>query len=94
MTNQAYQIDGDGFAVFDFNTITVYVKAATGDVRVRGPQAFTDAIVWDDVSRTAALFAAHSPTPAHAVAVAIQMKFAAWEGTQDILRRLSGSKVA
>ena len=74
----------------DFGSVAVRISGPHDDAKVEviGPRAFTDQVDWERVYDTARLFASHTDSPYMAVALAIQQRFAAWEGTQDVLARL------
>ncbi len=71
----------------NFGDIEVTIQQ-DGQTSVRGPQKFVEGIDWDGVQDTARLFACHTD-PYMAIALAIQMKYAAWHGTKVTLAALS-----
>jgi len=69
----------------DFGDILVEVDGKTNQIRVVGPKRFVEGIDWDGVMDSARLLAVNSPSAYMAIALAVQMKYAAWKGTQSIL---------
>lgn len=62
---------------------------AEGGCSVEGPREFTASIDWDAVMSTAALFAVHAPSAEMAVCLAVQQKYASWNGMRSLRRAVS-----
>lgn len=74
----------------DFGSIKVHITGPFNDatVSVEGTKEFVNGINWERAYDSAKLFAAHTDSPFMAVALAIQMQYAAWDGFRHTLNTL------
>jgi len=68
----------------NFGAITVTIDGNNGQITVQGPKAYIEGINWDSIYESARILGPHAASSYMAIALAVQMNYAAWHGLQSL----------